>query len=574
MIYEIYSNNSQFKPISFKKGLNIILADSEKNSGDQNSRNGLGKTTLIHIIHFCLGSKPNKDRIPFEDIDDWIFYIKLDLFGRIVLASRSVKNEDIVIVEGNLNEFPIKPKYDTEGDFQFYEVNNWNELLGKALFDLEETSNFKYKPTFRTLIPYFIRRTAFEMESPFINENNKHKTVNWKVCTSFCLGLDWKLISKYQEFQDENKKLNKRNNLLQEGLQISRGKLVPEQIRLKKEVKEVKNELTTFKVLPSYKSTEKNANELTKEIHDLVNKSSFLNKQLQRYEETITQEKEPNLLNLEILYKDAGLLFPENVKKTLKDAKIFHSDLIENRKKFLESEIDDLKFSLSEIDEQISQKSESRSNYMKILKNFGALQEYTEIQGIYSEKKQRLEEVNSRISEFESISKQKKIIKQNLLALESRFEIDYDENRIHWEKSIELFSENSDSLYNTPGNLIINQDKGYDFEIEIPRGKSSGISKMIVFCYDLMLVETFCEQNKIDFLIHDSTIFADVDSRQYARALKLAHQKGMKKEFQYICTINSDTIPHKYLENFDINQYVRLTLHDNSPEDSLLGFEF
>ena len=60
MIHKIYANNEQFEEINFNKGLNIILADSEKKSDEKDSRNGLGKTTLIHIIHFCLGSNPQK----------------------------------------------------------------------------------------------------------------------------------------------------------------------------------------------------------------------------------------------------------------------------------------------------------------------------------------------------------------------------------------------------------------------------------------------------------------------------------------------------------------------------------
>ena len=80
MIYQIYSNKKQFKPVKFEIGLNIIKADKKPDSGKKDSRNGLGKTTLINIIRFCLGSDLDKNLLPVNDIEDWVFFIEMDLF--------------------------------------------------------------------------------------------------------------------------------------------------------------------------------------------------------------------------------------------------------------------------------------------------------------------------------------------------------------------------------------------------------------------------------------------------------------------------------------------------------------
>lgn len=56
MISRIYANDTRFKPVKFEKGLNVILADRKQDSDEKDSRNGIGKTTLINILHFCLGS--------------------------------------------------------------------------------------------------------------------------------------------------------------------------------------------------------------------------------------------------------------------------------------------------------------------------------------------------------------------------------------------------------------------------------------------------------------------------------------------------------------------------------------
>ncbi len=72
MITKIYANDKRFKPIPFKKGLNVILADRQHDSDDKDSRNGIGKTTLISVLHFCLGSDLSRSILPVDEIDDWI----------------------------------------------------------------------------------------------------------------------------------------------------------------------------------------------------------------------------------------------------------------------------------------------------------------------------------------------------------------------------------------------------------------------------------------------------------------------------------------------------------------------
>ena len=57
MIHSIAANQPTFRPVKLTPGLNVILADRTKGSSRKDTRNGLGKSTLIEIIHFCLGAK-------------------------------------------------------------------------------------------------------------------------------------------------------------------------------------------------------------------------------------------------------------------------------------------------------------------------------------------------------------------------------------------------------------------------------------------------------------------------------------------------------------------------------------
>ena len=62
MIVEVGANRDTFKSIKFGPGFNVVLAERTEESTHKDTRNGLGKTTLLNIIHFCMGSteKPKK----------------------------------------------------------------------------------------------------------------------------------------------------------------------------------------------------------------------------------------------------------------------------------------------------------------------------------------------------------------------------------------------------------------------------------------------------------------------------------------------------------------------------------
>ena len=565
MIHELYANKSSFKKIQFNKGINIILAEGDDNT--ENSRNGLGKTTLVHIIHFCLGGTPNKKYLPEDTFNDWEFTISIDISNEKIYAKRSFNEKSIIIVEGNFSKFPLKPTYSEEKEIYFYTLNEWKEVLGTSLLGLKNEKEFRFKPTFRKVISYFIRRDEDIKKSPF-KTSSTHKNIDVIDCTSFCVGLDWKLMSKYKEYGDEIKRLNENFSNLK-SIHGSKGQLVPEMNRLKKDLTKIKEDLDNYKVHESYRQIEKSADILSKEIQELVEKTIFLNKKIDIYEESIKEENIDDI-NVEEIYNEINFYFPENVKKTLRESKEFHKNIIFNRTNFLKTEIQSIKNDLSLINQEIEIKSDKKAGYMDILNNFGALNEYNNMQKYYTEQKSEYELIVNIIKQFDEITNKKNKLKVKLLELESRFQINYDENINHLNSLIDIFSDNSSYLYDVPGDLIIEcSEKGFEYNVDIPRINSTGKTKMIVLCYDLMLLENFVGYN---FLIHDSNIFDGVDSRQYASALNLIYEKTTKFDMQYICMLNSDSIPDNL--NFNIEDHVVLELNDNSIEGTLLGFEF
>lgn len=220
--------------------------------------------------------------------------------------------------------------------------------------------------------------------------------------------------------------------------------------------------------------------------------------------------------------------------------------------------------------------SEERANLLRLLETHGALEEFAVLQERVVEKKGKLEAVRIKISEIKEMALRRKEIKAEKIELETKLQRDYEQSRSDWEKAVGLFNENSLALYDEPGNLIINTtDNGYKLDVEIQKSSSEGVGKMKIFCYDLMLVELMAQRGGINFLFHDSSIYDGVDSRQRALALTHASNKAAEKGFQYICALNSDMLPYDdFDDGFNISSFIRLTLKDQNPADSALGFHF
>lgn len=574
MIHKIWANDKRFKSVDFSVGLNVILAERTVESGQKDTRNGAGKTTLLNIIHFCLGADLHRLNLPKDDLHDWTFYISLDLCGVTITAARKVSNSKIVEVFGDFTNLLITPDVDPNG-VAFYKNDDWKNLLGKCLFKIQTEKSAKYTPSFRSLVSYFTRKGADAYTDPFKHFRNQ-KAYDLQINNSYLLGLNWLHASEAQEIREKESATKALNSAIKAGIAATQGELEAERVRIERQLKQESDAVKSFNVHPQYKELQDQANQLTGKVHDLTNNSLILRRKLERYEKTVSEEKVPDSGMIERLFFEAGVHFAENVKRTLDDAKGFHRAIVQNRKLFLEAEISQLKNELSSNDECIKAACDKRADLLRLLENHGALEEFSILQERVIEKKSQLEVIKNRIVDIRDIAKHKKDIKASKIELESKLQRDYEQNRSEWENAVSLFNENSQALYDEPGNLIINTtDNGYKFDVEINKSSSEGVGKMKIFCYDLMLVELMRKRDGIDFLFHDSSIFDGVDSRQRALALMHAHQKGLECKFQYICALNSDMIPSDdFDEGFTLDMFVRLTLKDQKPEDATLGFHF
>lgn len=579
MIKKLSANNPSFKTVAFSSGLNVILADRTQESTKRDSRNGLGKSTLIEIIHFCLGAKASKGKgLLVETLKGWAFTLELEIEGKAFSVTRRVDDPNFFYVEGEMADWPVKPKK-KKGEFALG-LRDWNALLGNLFYKLPFETEAKYQPTFRSLISYSIRRGKDAFTTPF---EHHRKQVEWdkQVHNAFLLGLAWADASELQLLKDRKKGLESLKKAAKtgvlKGFMGSLGDLEARRVRFQKKADVEAADLASFKVHPQYEEIRTQANQLTGEIHEASNKSAVDQRMLSLYEKALTEENVPVPNAIEKLYADAGVSLPGVTLRRIDEVQAFHHDIIENRRVFLAAEVSRLKRDMQARDQIIKDKSNERATLMAVLQTHGALEEYTLIQKRHLETVNELNSVTSSIDNLKACETGLSQLKIDQEVLQQKARRDYDERREIWEKAIELFNAFTERLYNVPGRLVIDvAATGFKFEVEIERSGSGGVGNMKIFCYDMTIASLWAEKSPSPkLLVHDSVIFHGVDERQRALALEMAAKELETRKFQYICTLNSDEVPwFEFTEGFDLRAFVKVTLTDSTASGSLLGLRF
>ena len=582
MIHSIAANHESFHAVEFTTGLNVILAERSVAATEKDTRNGLGKSTLIEIIDFCLGSRATNGKgLLIDALKDWAFTVDLTLAGNRVKVTRAVSDPQRVVIDGPTTGWIEQPEKDDLLSQSVFKMDRWRILLGWALFDLHPLSGKQsYRPSYRSLISYFIRRRPDAYVSPFRHFRQQH-TWDMQLHIAYLLGMNWEYASRWQILKEKADAIQAVQKAIKTGAMDgaigSIGELETEVIQLEQETRVTRDALNDFRVHPQYEALQRDADRLTGEVHEVANQNVADRRRLTRYRESIKDEKPPRAMSLEKIYEECGVVFPEFVRRSLGEAKAFHNQVISNRREFLNAEIAHLRKTIQDRDGKIRDLTKERADILQVLQTFGALQEMTSLQERFIGLQESLERAQSRLKEMREFNTAKREIKKAREDLFRLAEQDHGDRREIWSEAVRLFNEYSQVLYETAGTLVIDiSDKGYKYRVDIERSGSEGIEKMKIFCFDLMALRLRIKAGQgIGFLIHDTLMYDSVDSRQRAMALEHAHRMTSRADGQYICAMNSDMVPSKdFTEGFDFDRHVRLTLSDATPEGSLLGFRF
>lgn len=586
MIRRISSDLPSFKTLTFRPGLNILLADKSEGANDRQSRNGAGKSSFVELVHFLFGGDVRKESIfRSEALANSSFDVCVDIAGAAMSVTRGSVRPNRILLNGAVETWPILPQLDQRASHFELSNDNWKAYLGKLWFGLPVTvgdHTERFQPSFRSLFSYYARRqSAGGFQQPVMH-SDKQQPWDQQVSICYLLGLDWSIPGQFQQLREQEKAAQELRKAARTG-DLGRffGKAADLRTRLTiatARAERLRQMLATFEVVPEYKALEHEANELTLEIDDLNNENVFDGELLQQLRASFTEEDAPDSGDLARLYAEAGILLPDLVKRRFTEVERFHKAIVENRRAHLTAEIEAADTRISVRDRRIAERDHRRRQIMGILRSGGALEHYTSLHEETGRAEADVEVLRQRLDTAERIESTRAELDIARASLTRTLQNDIHERSAIIREAILSFESLSEALYEKAGSLTISDtSSGPKFEVHIDGQRSKGITNMQIFCFDLMLTEIGLKNGRgPGFLIHDSHMFDGVDERQIAKALQLGAERAESAGFQYIVTMNSDALPQEgFQDGFDVGSYVMDTkLTDATDTGGLFGLRF
>lgn len=572
MIHKIFSSLPSFKGLDFQPGLNVLVAEKEAGATAKQTRNGAGKTSLIELIHFLTGANAGPQSLfKSSALDKSSFGMQFDLSREEILVKRSGSQKSEIDVKGA--SF-LKGK-------SIISNSEWVQHLGEKMFRLHDIPEMDgLCPNFRSLFAYFVRRQEAFNGTPE-KQMPMQQTGYYQVALLYLLGLDWKVASDWQKVRDSKKMLGE---LKKAAKSEAFGSVIGKSSELRtsltiatSSLQELKSQLADFRVLPQYRDLEKKADQLTQEINDLANANIVDTASIRDLEKALSSEIPPPLDDLKRIYSEAGVVLPGTAIKRYEDVQSFHQSVIRNRKDYLSEELEVTKKRIVDRNTEKADLDERRSEVMSMLKTHGALEQFSNLEAQAARKEAEIESLRQQFKKAKQLEDSKNELEIERHKLTRRLRRDFTEQKEKLSQAILAFEETSKSLYESAGNMTIEEtSNGPVFKFSMQGSRSKGIKNMQFFCFDMMLMR-LCSKRGIGpgFLVHDSHLFDAVDGRQVVSAMKVAAQTASELGFQYIVTMNQDDAFKETIEGFDLkNHQLPVVLTDAKEDGGLFGFRF
>ena len=583
MIHRLTSDLPSFKTLTFENGLNVLLADKSEGASDRQSRNGAGKTSFVELLHFLFGGEARSKSIFRSDaLRESAFKGLVDVGPQPVSVVRRGARPGAIELS-QCEHLGLGAGLGSASTGEVLANEEWKRLLGHHWFSLpQDSDDGPFNPSVRSLFSLFVRRHAGGgFESP-TQHTAMQQLWDQQVSSSYLLGLDWRISSRFQELRVQEGSLRALRKAVREGdlgRYLGRAPDLRTQLTLAdSRVAQLRTRLDAFRVVEEYEEFEREANELTDEIGQLTEQNVADGALVQELRSALDVEDPPALDDLEALYGEAGVVLPDLVNKRLAEVRVFHRTIVENRRIHLSDEIQSAQRRIEDRNKRCSQLDGRRQQVMRTLRAGGALEHYTALREELGRLEGESEALRQRLADAEQLESTKDQLDVERTRLVAALRADIRERDALVRDAILRFEGLSRSLYERAGSLTIADTRsGPSFEVHIDSERSRGITSMQIFCFDLMLAEICAEQNRSPgFLIHDSHLFDGVDERQVAKALQLGAERAEKVGFQYIVTMNSDAIPTEgFSGGFDVRSHVLDTrLTDATEDGGLFGIRF
>jgi uncharacterized protein YydD (DUF2326 family) len=261
---KLYSSPGDlFDEIIFHDGINIIYGEKRKTNIQQDSLNGIGKSTTLDLINFCLLSNiPPRLKMAATFLKSYIVGLIIEIDGVDYTIERSTGEPNTVYFgKGN--------------DVKKYKKEDLKEVLCDLFFKNQNYEGMYKDEWFRKLIPFFLKiqqkgKQTYRDALTYLEGAKLLEVFQYHM---FLLGLDnsisyenYFLKTELKIKQEASKQIKKfiEEKYLLKDIQDSNNKISI----INREIEEISKSIKIFKLKPKYDNLEQSANLITETINN------------------------------------------------------------------------------------------------------------------------------------------------------------------------------------------------------------------------------------------------------------------------------------------------------------------
>ena len=591
----LYSNlDHYFTPILFNDGLNVVLAEIRLPENRSKSSHNLGKSTLARVIDFCLLGSVGKEHFfkKREDLfGEFVFFLEIELLdGSFLTIRRAALNPSKV-------SFSLSPT--TQPDLTSLPDNDWSHFelpfakaksLLDGYLDLRDIHPWK----FRNAIGYFLRTQA-DYDDVFKLQRHAGVDKDWKPILARILGLDASVFTERYELKAE---IEVKAALLAKAQQDADGSetdpaKVDALIQLREaEVFRMQDKLDEF----DFEGFD--ANKTTAVVDSIDAQIADLNQDRYRLSHSVS-ELERGLVadkiafdpqKAKILFEEAGVNFPDQVKTDFEQLIAFNKAITEERSEYLREELASARAEIARINSELTVLNDRRRRSLEFLRSEDVFDKYRTLSAEIAKtaaEVELLKRQHNTLSDIQDKRRELREAKAKYAELQGIAEEALDQaSRTRTSllsKVREYFSGQLKDVLgrdailsvslNGEGNLEFRTDFVDRNELSTSEADGTSFKKLLCVAFDLAVVRAHLDGAFPKFVFHDG-IFELLDPRPKANLLASVHAYT-DLGIQSIITVMDFDLPTD-----DDGGYVGLSeqdiilrLHDDGDKGRLFHFQ-
>jgi uncharacterized protein YydD (DUF2326 family) len=588
----LYTNKPDiFLPVNFNIGLNVVMGEIRVPENRNKHTHNLGKSTLGQLLDFCLLSKRDSQLFLFVQKDlfnDFVFFLEIALDNNsFVTIRRSVSQPSKI----SFNHHQVGHE-----DFTALPSSDWDHFdipfeRSRKLLDSFLGLQALKPWSFRYVLGYLLRSQNDYNDVYHLN-NYKGPHSTWKPFLAHILGFDDSLVNKIYE-KDKlieekillEQNLRKETNFSMEDHSKIEGILLIKQ----KEADKIQQILDLFDFRePDKEYTQILVDDISTKIANLNEKRYYLKVNIKKILNSLEDDQILfNLTEIENLYQESGIQFPNLLKKDFQELIDFNISITNERRSYLQSELAEFESELKCVNEELDILGQKRSDTLSFLNCTDIFIKYKQLLDIIISLRSDILNLEQKLDyahRLQNLRDEKRALKEEQNHLKVQLEKDVgkqnsDKNSL-FSKIRLYFNDIVEYVigYKALLSVSLNNNGNLDFKAEI-LDESGNLScpdqghsfrKLLCVAFDMAILLAYQNEKFPKFVFHDG-VFESLDDRKKENLLAII-RRYTELGLQSIITLIDSDLPHRIVSSdkmfFSTNEII-IHLHDEGESGRL-----